>query len=336
MLFNLCTREYKGGEGEEFEKISKTLLGKTDYEFPIIEDYEYYKKVLINIYLSNYSYNSEKLYKLVEYLEMIDNKYYQKRDKIYVKRGEIANEVLRFYVSDQFDPVFYKMLECMSKLNNELISYQLFSYQYDFMSAGEAKCIDIFSGVYQSVKRNEECLKDKSLIVLLDEPDKGMHPELTRRFISILNDFSEELGRQNNCTFQFIISTHSPFLILDVSESNVHRMEIKGGKTTVKSGEKGIMSNVVDLIKDTFFLHSLFGVLAERYFKMLQKTILELDGDVSEEVINGIRNEIEIINEPSLKAYLYAKLENRLEKVCSKEKLIAYYQKKIEGLKQND
>ena len=336
MLFNLCTKEHKGGEGEDFERVKKTFNRENDYELPRIQEYETLKRDLINIYSRNYPYNRDELCKLVEFLERIDKRYYQKRDKIYVRRGEIANEVLRFYLSDQYDPEFYKMLECMSKFNDELISYQLFSYQYDFMSAGEAKCIDIFSGVYQSVKKREEDLKDKSLILLLDEPDKGMHPELTRRFISILNDFSDELGRQNDCLFQYIISTHSPFLILDVPEKNIHRMKIKEGKTIIESGEKGIMSNVVDLIKDTFFLDSLFGVLSEQYFKMLQQKILELDGDVSEEEINSIRNEIEIINEPSLKDYLYAKLENKLEKVCSKENLITYYQRKIEELKQDD
>ena len=134
------------------------------------------------------------------------------------------------------------------------------------MSAGEAKSIDIFSGVYQIINRNIG-LKDKKLILLLDEPDKGMHPELTRKFISILNDFSEEIGNKYRCKFQYIISTHSPFLILDVPETNVYRMDIKNEKIVLKRGNKGIMSNVVDLIKDDFFLESVFGELSEKYFK---------------------------------------------------------------------
>lgn len=336
MLFNLCTKGHKRGEGEDFEGAKKLFNRENDYELPRIQEYEALKKDLINIYSRNNPYTRNELYKLIELLEKIDKRYYQKRDKIYVRRGEIANEVLRFCLSDQYDPEFYKMLECMSKFNDELISYQLFSYQYDFMSAGEAKCIDIFSGVYQSVRKKEGDLRDKSLILLLDEPDKGLHPELTRRFISILNDFSDELGRQNDCMFQYIISTHSPFLILDIPEKNIHRMKIKEGKTVIESGEKGIMFNVVDLIKDTFFLDSVFGVLSEQYFKMLQQKILELDRDVSEEEINIIRDKIEIINESSLKDYLYTKLESKLGKVCSKEHLITYYQRKIEDLMQDD
>ena len=333
LLFNLCTGEYKGGEKNKIDIIKSKLIGKGDGSLPVVSDYEYFKDELIDIYSVNYPHKRSRLETLVMYLEIIDYKYYYINNRIYVKNGKISGEIISFNVTDEFNSEFYKMLECMSKFNDELISYQLFSYQYNFLSAGEAKCIDIFSGVYQSVIRNEECLKNKNLILLLDEPDKGMHPELARKFISILNDFSEELGEQYNCTFQYIISTHSPFLLLDVPEVNIHRMKIQDERTIIENGERGIMSNVIDLMKDTFFLDSLFGELSESFFRKLQQEILELKEDVSEERINYIRNRIAIINEPSLKKYLHEKLESRLESQCSKENMIAYYQRKIEELK---
>lgn len=330
MLFNICMQKNK--DENDFEQINRKLI-KDDLEnLPKIEDYEYYKNTLKKIFLDKYSYHKKELYSLIESLENIDAKYFQKRGNYFVKKGCISSEVIKFSLSNKFDFDFYTMLKKISEFNDDFSNYNLFVYQYDYMSAGEAKSIDIFSGVYQIINRNIG-LKDKKLILLLDEPDKGMHPELTRKFISILNDFSEEIGNKYRCKFQYIISTHSPFLILDVPETNVYRMDIKNEKIVLKRGNKGIMSNVVDLIKDDFFLESVFGELSEKYFKEVQKEIK--DSNVLTD-IEELKSKIEFINEPCLKDYLYERLEKKLEEKYSKESLIQYYKRKIRELEKND
>ena len=110
-------------------------------------------------------------------------------------------------------------------------------------------------------------------------------------------------------------------------------MYIKNEKIVLKRGNKGIMSNVVDLIKDDFFLESVFGELSEKYFKEVQKEIK--DSNVLTD-IEEIKSKIEFINEPCLKDYLYERLEKKLEEKYSKESLIQYYKRKIRELEQND
>lgn len=101
---------------------------------------------------------------------------------------------------------------------NLLLSYSDYiSFSYCGISAGEKKILDVFSGVFSHVNifdknnRNDE----KTNIILLDEPDKGLHPEMSRRFISwLVKVFNNEKGI--GCKYQFIISTHSPFMISDI------------------------------------------------------------------------------------------------------------------------
>ena len=334
LLYNLCTNCCE--DSEELISLRQEFYIHNNSNLPNISNYESYIERLLSIYNNTYSYDKLRIYELINALEKVDNFYFEKRDNIYVKYGEISGEIISFSIEEDYNQDLYEMLQCLSVYNDWLSSYQIFSYQYDYISAGEAKCIDIFSGIYQAIKRNEDALKNKSLILLLDEPDTGLHPELARKFVSIINDFSEELGLKYNCSFQYIISTHSPFLMLDVPGTNVHRMKIEDGKTYIESGEEGIMSNVVDLMKDTFFLESIFGELSEKFFKSVQKEILELPEDVSYEKIEAIKSKIEIINELSLKNYLYTKLENMLDRLGAKETLLMYYQRKIEELKKDD
>ena len=340
LLFNLCEGEYKTKESNELKKIREVLKPDNDSQLPSILKYNQYKKILIDIYINEFEYNREFIEKLIGAIERLDEHYFSLHEKIYVREGVISAEILNFSVVDDYNENLYEALELFSTFNDKLISYKLFDYKYDHMSAGEIKCIDIFSGVCESIRKRGKSIQNKNIILLLDEPDKGLHPELSRKFISIVNYFSEELGKQYNCTFQYIITSHSPFLMLDVPESNIYLLkkesENMDSKTKIDKGNMGIMSNIADLIKDTFFLESPFGVLSERFFKDLQNDILNLKEEYSQKLVNDIRARIDVINETSLKKYLISSLENQLEVVCEKNDLLQYYQSRIKEITSND
>lgn len=339
LLFNLCEAECKVRESEKLKEVRKLLIRDNNNELPKVSEYEFYRNKLIDIYIDGYDYNAQVFKQMIEAIERLGENYFKRHKNIW-KRGIISAEIIEFCVNDDYDQNLYNALVFISTFNEKLISYSIFDYKYDYMSAGEIKCIDIFSGVFESINKNGKNIENKNLVLLLDEPDKGLHPELSRRFISILNSFSEELGKQYNCTFQYIITTHSPFLILDVPKSYIYMFH-KGqesieSKIVIQKGNIGIMSNIADLIKDTFFLESPFGVLSEKFFKNIQKDILNLKEGYSQEAIYDIKKRIEVINEMALKTYLISRLENQLESICTKNELLQYYKSRIEEITKND
>jgi predicted ATP-binding protein involved in virulence len=67
----------------------------------------------------------------------------------------------------------------------------------------------------------------KQFVVTLDEPENHLHPELQRR---VLGDLIAAFP-----TVQFVVATHSPFIVGSVPKSNVYVLDYdKGGKVFSK------------------------------------------------------------------------------------------------------
>jgi len=67
----------------------------------------------------------------------------------------------------------------------------------------------------------------KASVILLDEPEFGMHPDLQRRFLTFLSDFAEKRD------LQVFIATHSPIFINSAEEIEIFRVENKAGKRSI-------------------------------------------------------------------------------------------------------
>ncbi|TOO95411.1 ATP-binding protein, partial [Vibrio parahaemolyticus] len=74
-------------------------------------------------------------------------------------------------------------------------------------SSGEQCLFLIFMGIISSIEDNA--------LICIDEPEISLHPQWQEKFVDILNDsFSSYKG----C--HFIIATHSPLIVSDISSSN--------------------------------------------------------------------------------------------------------------------
>lgn len=136
-----------------------------------------------------------------------------------------------------------------------------FEIRLSSISSGELQYIKSFSNIYESIKliNSENVVDYLNFIILLDEPDMNFHPEWSRRYISTLNEMLKNFEpKNNNMSFQFIITSHSPFLISDVPKEFILCIQ-KNGKNTseVNQAKYGLMSNMYDLIKDSFFMENL-------------------------------------------------------------------------------
>lgn len=75
-------------------------------------------------------------------------------------------------------------------------------------------------------------LKDKSALLLLDEPETHFNPDWRSRFISILNDCLEK-GEGENWARDILITSHSPFIISDCFPDKV--IVFKKGKQPINA-----------------------------------------------------------------------------------------------------
>lgn len=209
----------------------------------------------------------------------------------------------------------------------------------DGLSAGEIKTLQVLAGIDNAINLATKDEDIETLILLMDEPDKGFHPEMARRFISILTDTINSL--QNKCKYQIIMTTHSPFMISDIPAPYVHCFQklIDGDKTRIeiKGSYFGLLNSIPDLMKNTFFLECPFGEFGNRYYQTLLKRIENWEWNEDEEELDRLNETIDTITDPILNKYLRKCLEEKIEKQEETDKIVRYYQKRIAELqKQNN
>lgn len=159
----------------------------------------------------------------------------------------------------------------------------LLPYHWNYVSSGEYQYAKIW-GVLEEygvrVKMMAQGQKyseaiQPNLILLLDEPENYMHPEMCRTFIRNLNVLLSK--RNPNTELQVLISTHSPFMLSDVMASQVIKMDYdENGKCVISESEKPYYAaNIHSIMADGFFLEYTIGeqarIFLEDKFKLLQR-----------------------------------------------------------------
>lgn len=159
----------------------------------------------------------------------------------------------------------------------------LLPYHWSYVSSGEYQYAKIW-GVLEEygvrVKMMTQGQKyseaiQPNLILLLDEPENYMHPEMCRTFIRNLNILLSK--RNSNTELQVLISTHSPFMLSDVMASQVVKMDYdENGKCVISESKKPYYAaNIHSIMADGFFLEYTIGeqarIFLEDKFKLLQR-----------------------------------------------------------------
>lgn len=159
----------------------------------------------------------------------------------------------------------------------------LLPYHWSYVSSGEYQYAKIW-GVLEEygvrVKMMTQGQKyseaiQPNLILLLDEPENYMHPEMCRTFIRNLNVLLSK--RNPNTELQVLISMHSPFMLSDVMASQVIKMDYdENGKCVISESKKPYYAaNIHSIMADGFFLEYTIGeqarIFLEDKFKLLQR-----------------------------------------------------------------
>lgn len=159
----------------------------------------------------------------------------------------------------------------------------LLPYHWSYVSSGEYQYAKIW-GVLEEygvrvkmMTQGQKYLEaiQPNLILLLDEPENYMHPEMCRTFIRNLNVLLSK--RNPNTELQVLISTHSPFMLSDVMASQVIKMDYdENGKCVISESKKPYYAaNIHSIMADGFFLEYTIGeqarIFLEDKFKLLQR-----------------------------------------------------------------
>ncbi|WP_027624493.1 AAA family ATPase [Clostridium lundense] len=173
-----------------------------------------------------------------------------------------------------------------------------------YFSSGQENLLRIFTYIDSAINnmRSVQGSDDISLIILMDEPDNSLHPELQKEFIEHLNKF---LNQYSNCSFHVIMTSHSPIIAGDLTSNHVLFLEKfeQDGKNIIRAVDlnkkpKTFAQNIYNLYRDTFFIdNGLIGTFADDILSSIIKhikgeEIFRNEPQYSFEEMNIIINEI--------------------------------------------
>lgn len=116
-----------------------------------------------------------------------------------------------------------------------------------------------------------------NFILLLDEPETFMHPEMCRQFISRMSGILSK--RNPGTSMQVILTTHSPFMLSDVLSSQVTKVDFneKGECVIFPQSERPYFAaNIHTIMADGFFLEYSIGEYARSFLASKYHFLLEL------------------------------------------------------------
>lgn len=178
---------------------------------------------------------------------------------------------------------------------------QLLPYHWTCVSSGEyqyAKIWGILEAYGVKIKTMEqgtryEEAKNPNIILLLDEPESYMHPEMCRCFIHKMSEILKR--RYKHTDFQVILSTHSPFMLSDVLSEQVIRMdydELGKCKISQNIDKPYFAANIHSIMANGFFLTYTIGEQARIFlsdkFRRL-KSLYERRDRLQEKEIREVR-----------------------------------------------
>ena len=179
-------------------------------------------------------------------------------------------------------------------------------FGFNELSDGYSSVIQILSGIMLRMEQNwllKGTLSEYNFegIVLIDELETHLHIELQRKILPFLTEFFPRV--------QFIISTHSPYILTSVSNATIFDLE---KKVTFNDFSKYSIDNVAE----AYFDSEDYSVELEKKLSEY-KSLIEKSDPTEEERIRRTELRTELKN---LNSTLSAKIKNEFEDLESRRK----------------
>ena len=208
---------------------------------------------------------------LRKYPKLFDKNLEKKSSNARLYTSKIENLLEVLFYSDKIwsTKIENPTVDANNELLDELINYVFelpFSKNYiklewPRLSAGEESMITFFARIDASLR-----LKSKNrnnITILIDEGDLYFHPEWQRQYLKAIFDFLKQYKQFN---FQIILTSHSPFVLSDLPQSNVITFQKTedGIDVSKKALSKTFGGNIHELLIDKFFLkNGIVGAFAD-------------------------------------------------------------------------
>lgn len=298
-----------------FQSIQIDILYlKTDETSKILQDYFRHKFPQVNIDNNyqitdfiNFSIKAmQLLWKTSDHLEVDNNSFI-------IDFSSETKEINDFLMG------YKKLLHC-NKINSKGIVVfpedNLFFKLHELSSTGEENLIQFLGQLIELISNAES----GNHIILIDEIDESFHPSWSNKMVQLLGlcctyFLDTASPSYQNATFQFIITTHSPFILSDIKNHNVISLKEYNGKVISKQVDT-FAKNIQRIIYEEMETSDIYGSFAQ---SKLNKIINILNQPtISPTLIEQTKIEIQTINEPIIRNKLNQMLS---EKVSPNEKI---------------
>lgn len=167
------------------------------------------------------------------------------------------------------------------------------------ISDGELWYIHFLASISEALESFESSDNQDTCILLLDEPEIHMHPDLARQ---LLDHLTQWLQSYMETKVQIILTTHSPFILSDIEKGNVQVLKRSGDDAKTEYWAKVVhpqkqtyAANIYALLTDSFFMDSGFGEMARKQIKMVLQDLGS--ENTSKEKHDYIKSMIDIVGE---------------------------------------
>ena len=176
-------------------------------------------------------------------------------------------------------PAFFKSKVIMNKVDEK--GKILGQVPFNKLSSGERQFMFTTSAILYHLLNLRSVRKDRPKYrcfnIVLDEVELCFHPEYQRIFLFDFLRIVKLLGFQDRCSLNILLTTHSPFILSDIPNTNI--LYLKDGHPEDKSAFiNPFAANVNDILKQSFFLSNGFiGKFAQRKIKRLISFLSKAD-----------------------------------------------------------
>lgn len=243
----------------------------------------------------------EAVLKLIELLEKLPNHYFKSRKKITVEcdSGRVDEKIMELL--SWYDHCFMvRNDEGSINSISKIIGIKLAE-----MSEGYRAFLNLISKTVSAVYSINP---GDTLVLLIDEPDRSLHPELSRKFLDTLLDSINQCKDRN---IQIVLTSHSPFIVTDILPENVYAIDNKDGYRRIRKNRDTFATNIYYLLMDSFMLENTFGEYSYKKLKYIME-LLKGKNDISMEQLQEIKRIVDRIGEKTVKnkmIQLYKKRE---------------------------
>jgi len=242
---------------EKIDTSDKNIIDKLKYAFTNLQDYFDYPLI--------FNDNNIEFLKSINITDIVNLNKLTNNDtlKSVIENKEIA-----------------KILKILKKLTaKNILEFKINltknSKKIDFLrlSSGEKTLISYFANILARINEiyniqgqdtTYNSIADKTFLILIDEVELHLHPEWQRNFIKQLNDFFN--FPSHPVKLQFIIATHSPFVVSDMYNENIIYL---GDKNNLET--KTFSGNIFDIFKDDFYVSNTIGSFSEEIIQELSE-----------------------------------------------------------------